>query len=1093
MYKKIFVFFCIFIVSIFSFIGCTELINANAKTEIRINLDLSKIIKLSRNEELDQNAPSISSKDYLLKVFLYDATNFDENTRYRPTNFLISECQEKINNGTANIKFDNVTIGSNVIIFADLYEISSSDEVSTGNNNLIYSGDSTVFTVSPYNNKINIVLKKVQIDDNDDEPEVDNPPESGEKPNPEEPPVVEPEIPTILNQPENILKVFATETESNGIKNAQLSCSAFVTDGGTLSFDWFYINQGDNSWFKKDDSETTNEKVKISTISVDANLGETKIFYCVITNTLGDKKVSIYSNYVTVSCVVGELSSFTAKYTGDYETYGFDFNEIRNNIEITEYYKDAFDNVATLTYKNPSVDKYSFDVNSGYDSCIGYVPFTIKELSLNSNQEIIIPVKYQFKVDNFDLELCYNKDDADNCINFTQTESNSTIQVPQYVTSFNYQYFDETIPSFICETNSGNENVKDFNLKEITNVSAISKNGNITMSNGDLLKNVGNNTYSLTISTISGSNEWFVSQAVSKDFNVEVLPWQINFTSVDTNNFVSANNLKSGDTYSLTISNQAWPTDKDLFTTTFSGDGVEENLLIVPYSGITSINSIYLDQILATVDIKVEPLVAQTPTIITQPQSMVEVYDEETCPSVSTELSCSASVNDGGDLSFEWYYRNNQTDVFEILDTESVETISDNVVTSTISVEANKGEILYFYCKVSNSKGENTSFVQSNTATVACSEGVLSSFYVEYVGNYELWGTDIIADNIKITEIYINNITGDLIEVSYKNPSSDKYSINANTNQESYIGYVEYQVTNISLQITRNIEVPVKYQLDADMFNYEFVYTEDETILFDSTDNVLVPQYFTNLSYEYLGEVVPTNVREQNGEVSEFDIDDNLVITLNSEYGNNFDTTGTSVYTVTISSNASFAWILGSAIKDFNVQVCPWQIRIKDSTGSDVSPSQITFDTTYSLNLFNDALQEDTILPDITFDGDGVVNDRFTLPESGFSTIFVNCNEKQIATIEVKPVLVGINVSFPTYSDIDGLTYTTNGSIVTFSVANNYSSYEWFIDFEKQDNSTFIYSLNTEDMDGGIYAIMLIVTDESGNTYSAEYQLEIRK
>ena len=89
--------------------------------------------------------------------------------------------------------------------------------------------------------------------------------------------------------------------------------------------------------------------------------------------------------------------------------------------------------------------------------------------------------------------------------------------------------------------------------------------------------------------------------------------------------------------------------------------------------------------------------------------------------------------------------------------------------------------------------------------------------------------------------------------------------------------------------------------------------------------------------------------------------------------------------------------------------------------------------------------------------------------------------------------MVGINVSFPTYSDIDGLTYTTNGSIVTFSVADNYSSYEWFFDFEKQDNSSFIYSLNTEDMDGGIYAIMLIVTDESGNTYSAEYQLEIRK
>ena len=701
MSKKNILIFCVLFLFCIYFMGCTDSFNINSHTDININLDLNKIIKATRNDNnINNNNSSSFSSEYLLKVSLYDAKNFDEISRTCPKDSLICEEQIQLNNGTANIKFDNVTIGSNVIIFADLYEISNLDGESSNNLKLIYSGDSSVFTVNQYNNKINIVLKKVQIDDivpnpdfgenPDDNPDIgenpDDNPDIGENPdvneNPDDVPdvddipEVEPKLPTILLQPDNILKVFANEGEATEIKNAQLSCSAFVSDGGTLSFDWYLVDSENNISLIENDTETTNDLEKTSTISVDVKVGETKTFYCVISNTLDDKVVTVNSNLATVACVIGNLDSFTAKYTGDYEVYGKDYNEIRKNIEITEYYKDEFDNVAILTFQNPSEDKFTIDINSGYESYIGYVPFSITENTLKKQQEII---------------------------------------------------------------------------------------------------------------------------------------------------------------------------------------------------------------------------------------------------------------------------------------------------------------------------------------------------------------------------------------------------------------------------------VPVKYQLDADMFNYEFVYTEDETILFDSTDNVLVPQYFTNLSYEYLGEVVPTNVREQNGEVSEFDIDDNLVMILNSKNGNNFDTAGTSVYTVTISSNASFAWILGAAIKDFNVQVCPWQIIIKDSTVSDVSPSQITFDTTYSLNLFNDALQENTNLPDITFDGDGVSGTEFTLPESGSSTIFAKCNEKQIATIEVKPVLVGINVSFPTYSDIDGLTYTTNGSIVTFSVADNYSSYEWFIDFEKQYNSSFIYSLNTEYMAGGIYSIMLIVTDESGNTYSAEYQLEIRK
>ena len=689
MYKKIVVSISVFLISFCCFIGCTDLINVDSRTDVKFNLDISKIIKSARSED-EQNANILEndSQDYVLKVSLYNTKNFDENTKNLQTDLLISETQAKIVNGIANVNFENIVIGLDVIILVDLYEYIKTDSDTPENLNLIYAGSSPVFKVKRDNNQVNIVLKKVQIDDiipnPDDNPDIgenpgvnenpDDKPDDTENPTPDIP-VVEPIAPTILIQPENVLKVFANESEATEIKNAQLSCSAFVSDGGTLSFDWYLVDSENNISLIENDTETTNDLVKTSTIIVDAKIGESKTFYCVISNTLDDKVVTVNSNLATVACVIGVLDSFTAKYTGDYELYGIDYNEIRKNIEITEYYKDEFDNVATLTYNNPSEDKFTIDINSGYESYIGFVPFSITENTLKTQQEII---------------------------------------------------------------------------------------------------------------------------------------------------------------------------------------------------------------------------------------------------------------------------------------------------------------------------------------------------------------------------------------------------------------------------------VPVKYQLESDKFEYKFAYTVDENIIFDLTDNVLVPQYFTNLSYKYINSSIPTKIRDESGTLSDFVITDNLDMSVSSENGNSFDTVATSVYTVSISPKNN--WFLGTVYKDFNVQVCPWQIKFKDSTGSDVSASQITSGQTYTINISNDALSPNYVLPSVTFSGQGVNGTVFTLPESGSSTIYANSNGNQLAIIEVTPALVGINVSLPTYTDIEGLqSPAIIDSTVTFSVANNYSSYEWYIDFEKQSETNKTFTFYTDNMTGGIYSIMLIVTDTTGNTYSAEYQLEIQK
>ncbi|MBE6351199.1 MAG: hypothetical protein E7062_10720, partial [Spirochaetaceae bacterium] len=83
-----------------------------------------------------------------------------------------------------------------------------------------------------------------------------------------------------------------------------------------------------------------------------------------------------------------------------------------------------------------------------------------------------------------------------------------------------------------------------------------------------------------------------------------------------------------------------------------------------------------------------------------------------------------------------------------------------------------------------------------------------------------------------------------------------------------------------------------------------------------------------------------------------------------------------------------------------------------------------------------------------------------------------------------------IDVTFPSYNDPKGLSITYDEGSQTFTAEGVYSSYEWYIDGELKSRDK---SLNTDNMSGGIYTVMLIVTTNSGDMYSAEYQVIITK
>ena len=86
-----------------------------------------------------------------------------------------------------------------------------------------------------------------------------------------------------------------------------------------------------------------------------------------------------------------------------------------------------------------------------------------------------------------------------------------------------------------------------------------------------------------------------------------------------------------------------------------------------------------------------------------------------------------------------------------------------------------------------------------------------------------------------------------------------------------------------------------------------------------------------------------------------------------------------------------------------------------------------------------------------------------------------------------------IEVTLPSYNDPEKL-ITYDEESQTFTAEEGYSSYEWFIDGDLQDENSNKFTLITTNMSsGGIYTVMLIVTTESGDMYSAEWQVTITK
>ena len=144
MKSKVFVFILILVGILFGVSGCDNFLNANNRATVTFNLDLSKIVKTSRNET-SQNS------EYILKIFAYNATGYKSGKEIENL-VLLSQIEKKVGiNGQVKASLE-IEIGLNVIFVGKLYEV--------GAEKPIYSGNSEVVKIKATDNKVNLVLSK---------------------------------------------------------------------------------------------------------------------------------------------------------------------------------------------------------------------------------------------------------------------------------------------------------------------------------------------------------------------------------------------------------------------------------------------------------------------------------------------------------------------------------------------------------------------------------------------------------------------------------------------------------------------------------------------------------------------------------------------------------------------------------------------------------------------------------------------------------------------------------------------------------------------------------------------------------------------
>lgn len=430
---------------------------------------------------------------------------------------------------------------------------------------------------------------------------------------------------------------------------------------------------------------------------------------------------------------------------------------------------------------------------------------------------------------------------------------------------------------------------------------------------------------------------------------------------------------------------------------------------------------------------------ATSPEIITQPQSIVEIATpNSTNNSIIKKLSLSAKSTDKGNLSFIWQEKN-PDDIWQNFEPITTTTYSDRIE-SSIGVTVEKGKSKTFKCIITNTNnlvnGNKTATIETNEVTVAYIEGQLTSIEAQYIGEYEKFNYEDFYTNgkVTVTETYTSGNTNTEVNVT---ADKSRYTISQKNINEKAIGYVPYTVKNNINNISTEIRVPVKYELNANDFIIKSDTNDDENIGYSEDNPEKIPEHtYKTIVTLTAKDSLPQFIyeTEELEQASEYNIIGNG-ISYHWIYRSVNDTNNVNNAN-TLTPNST--WCIGEEITlYYYVQFCPWVISLTGTSIVDLN--NLTENTEYTLTATNEADTTSAVTWSSTNTSFTINNNTLTTPEASTesdltATITAKVDNKEVGSVtatvkKVEPLGSQAN-PFTNWNDLK--TYLeTNSSVVT--------------------------------------------------------------
>ena len=354
------------------------------------------------------------------------------------------------------------------------------------------------------------------------------------------------------------------------VKDNTISFTITATASGEISYTWYKANTADMA--EKTDCTSKINMADDGTVALPLKdeSGAYVYYVCTVTNTNSAVNGTTTASRQT-DVFGGQLKSFTAKYTGEYELSG-QLDDV-TAFEITETYADD----SVLTIRSLSVSyKVSYAENlSNPEQLVGNIPLVITNLAAvdedgkNLTCEVTVPFMYSLN-DYLDFEITADGELAE-----------STVTIAQYTGTIELSA-NNSLPEYMLYNGETNTSILHTESYEWYDKNPAEGEVSLAESPAYKVENLADDTTYYCVQTITSSaSEWCVaSEDRQKSIQIKTEPWIIEIAKSGTK--VDGTSLDAG-TYTLSCTNRCENGDEKITYSVSVETGVtlEGNILTV--------------------------------------------------------------------------------------------------------------------------------------------------------------------------------------------------------------------------------------------------------------------------------------------------------------------------------------------------------------------------------------------------------------------------------------------------------------------------------------------------------------------------------